>query len=84
MKTAPVPVAEITTTAISLLCRELGVVNTARFLNQFTMGFGNYTEERDKIVRNATVGQLVAEIKQERQKRTRRTKNSRNTSRGAS
>ena len=81
MKTAPVPVAEITTMAITLLCRTIGVVNTARFLNQFTTGHGNYTEERDEIIGDATVDQLVAEIKQRREKGNRRTRASRSPSR---
>ncbi len=50
MKTSPMPIAEITATAIALLCREIGPVNTARFLNQFSNGFGNYTEERDALL----------------------------------
>ena len=59
-------VAEITTAAITLLCREIGPVNTARFLGQFTAGLGNYTEERDAILGHTTVDELVAEIKQRR------------------
>jgi hypothetical protein len=58
--------AEISATAIRVLCREIGPVNTARFLNQFTPGFGNYTEERDQLVGNPTVDELVAEIKRAR------------------
>ena len=60
-------VAEITTTAVSLLCREIGPVNTARFINQFTRGTGNYTQERDRLLGNASVREIVAEIKQRRQ-----------------
>jgi hypothetical protein len=67
-KTTEASIAEITTTAITLLCREMGVVNTARFLNQFTTGLGNYTEERESIIGNATVDQLLAEIKKRREK----------------
>jgi hypothetical protein len=78
--TAP-SVAEITTTAISLLCREIGPVNTARFLNQFTTGLGNYTEERDQILGDPTVDELIAEIKQRRAKGKRRGQPSRNRSR---
>ena len=81
MKTAPVSVAEITTTAIALLCREIGAVNTARFLNQFTTGLGNYTEERDNIIGNPTVVELVAQIKNRRKKSKGRQSVSRNPSR---
>ena len=37
------PLAEVTQEAISILYREIGVVNTVRFLRQFTSGYGNYT-----------------------------------------
>lgn len=59
-------VAEITTTAITLLCRQIGPVNTARFLNQFSAGAGDYTTERDALLGEATVDQLVDEIKRRR------------------
>lgn len=62
-----IPLAELNTSAIRLLCRELGVVNTARFINQFTTGYGNYPEEREQIVGHLTVDEIVAEIKQKRQ-----------------
>ena len=71
MTVAPVPLAEVTTTAIGLLCREIGPVNTARFLNQFTMGFGNYREQRDEILGEPTVDELVAEIHQQREKKSK-------------
>ncbi len=81
MKAHPQPVAEITATAIALLCRELGAVNTARFLNQFTTGLGNYTEERDAILGDASVDQLIAEIKQRRANIQRRVKGKRRPAR---
>ena len=37
------PLNQITQEAIEILYREIGVVNTVRFLNQFTAGFGDYT-----------------------------------------
>lgn len=57
---------EITWSAITILSQELGVVNTARFINQFTPGYGNYTEERDTLFADMTVDEIVAEIKQRR------------------
>ena len=42
------PLSEITQEAISILLREIGVINTVRFLNQFTGGYGNYTETGKK------------------------------------
>ncbi len=57
------PLAEITQTAIRLLCREMGVANTIRFLNQFTTGYGNYTDERDALFGPMTVADIAADIK---------------------
>lgn len=57
------PLAEITQSAIHLLCQEIGIVNTARFLNQFSTGYGNYTEERDDLFGNKSVDEIMAEIK---------------------
>ena len=60
------PLAEITQEAIQVLFREIGVVNTVRFINQFTTGYGNYTEERRELFKNRTLEDLVSQIKQRR------------------
>lgn len=60
------PLAELTLEAIRLLYRELGVVNTVRFLRQFTVGFGNYVEERDMLFADKSLSTIVAEIKSRR------------------
>ncbi|MBW3623002.1 MAG: hypothetical protein KY468_06275 [Armatimonadetes bacterium] len=57
------PLAEINQTAIHLLCREMGVVNTLRFMSQFTKGHGNYTEERDDLFGEMTLEEILGEIK---------------------
>jgi hypothetical protein len=57
------PLAEITQEAIRILCEEMGPVDTLRFVNQFTVGYGNYTEERGKLLEGLTVDDIVAEIK---------------------
>ena len=62
MSIAPISIAEITMTAIDVLCRELGPADTARFLDQFTSGDGDYTAQRDQLLGNPTVDELVAEI----------------------
>ena len=56
------PPAEITHSAIQILCKEIGIVNTARFLNQYSFGQGNSVEDREVIFENQTVEQIVAEI----------------------
>lgn len=60
------PLAEITQEAIQILFREMGVVNTVRFINQYTTGYGNYTEERRELFENQTVVDFVKQIKQRR------------------
>jgi len=66
MTTETESVATITTTAFAILTRELGPVDTARFISQFTVGSGDYTQERDDIIGNPTVAESVAEIKKQR------------------
>ena len=61
------PLAEITHNAIQLLCREIGIANTARFLNQYSFGQGNYVEDREAIFKNQSVEQIVLEIKRLRE-----------------
>lgn len=60
------PLAEITREAIRVLCKEIGLVNTIRFVNQFIIGYGNYTEEREELFADITLDEIVSEIKQRR------------------
>lgn len=62
MMEATRPLTEITQEALRLLYRELGLVNTIRFLNQFTTSFGNYTEERRTIIEHETLEEVLAEV----------------------
>lgn len=45
---------EITEQAIALLTKEIGIVDTVRFLNQFTTGYGDYTQEREALFADLT------------------------------
>ena len=56
------PLIEITQEALRVLYRELGLVNTVRFLNQFSTGFGNYTEERRAVVEDQTLEDVLAQV----------------------
>lgn len=60
------PLTEITREALQILYKEIGIVNTVRFINQFTTGYGNYTQERDQLFAGMTMNDIVAEIKQKR------------------
>jgi len=60
------PLNEITTKAIHILSKEIGLENTIRFLNQFTTGYGNYTEERKKTFNKMSVSEIVTEIRKQK------------------
>ena len=62
------PIARITHRATHALIQELGVVDTIRFLNQFRVGSGNYTAEREQLFEGMSVKDIVAEIKARRTK----------------
>lgn len=63
------PLAQITHEAIAVLCREMGVANTVRFINQFSTGYGNYTEERRDLFKDLTIHEYEAEILKLRQEK---------------
>ena len=55
--------SEITQQAIDVLLKEVGVANTIRFLNQFSTGYGNYTEERENLFEDLTLNEILAQLK---------------------
>ena len=57
------PLNEITRNAIDLLSKEMGIADTVRFLNQFTTGYGNYTEEREAWFKDLTLDEILAAMK---------------------
>jgi hypothetical protein len=57
------PLNEITRNAIDLLSKEMGIADTVRFLNQFTTGYGNYTEEREAWFKDMTLDDIFAAMK---------------------
>jgi len=66
------PLAEITREALQVLYREIGVVNTIRFVNQFTTGYGDYTEERKILLADMTLDDLLTEMSKTKQKPPKR------------
>ncbi len=60
MKTKPI--AQIQHEGISALIRELGPVDTARFIRIFYPGTGDYTTER-RDMENRSMEELVADMK---------------------
>lgn len=57
------PLAEVTTIALRVLIQEIGVVNTARFINQYTHGFGDYKQEREELFKDVTIDAIVQAMK---------------------
>ena len=64
MNTQTLPLNELTRRAVALLTRELGVVETLRFLSQYTQGSGDYTAERSGLLQELTVEELLGKAKE--------------------
>jgi len=64
--------AELRRAGIDALVRALGPVGMARFLQQFDPGHGEYTADRDRIMGNPTVDDLMDELEQRRQSPSRK------------
>jgi len=63
MKTATRSISEISRQATDILFKEMGVVETIRFLNQFSIGRGDYTKDRAKWLDKITMDDAIAQIK---------------------
>lgn len=61
------PLSEINEEAIRLLSKEMGAADTARFISQFTTGFGNYTEERKELFEGLTLEEAAREIREKKE-----------------
>jgi len=48
---------------LKALTKELGASGMAIFLRQFENGSGNYTEEREEILKDITIDDIVESIK---------------------
>lgn len=57
------PLNELTQDAIRILYRELGVMETVRFLRQFSNGYGDYMAEREALLGRKSLDELVEGIK---------------------
>ncbi len=60
------PLDKLNDEALQLLMKELGVANTARFIQQFTTGTGNYTEERKELFKDWTLDDVLKETRRRR------------------
>jgi hypothetical protein len=58
--------AEVTEQAIRLLYTLIGIVDTARFIGQFSTGYGDYTRKRETLFADRSVDDLIDAIKRHR------------------
>ncbi len=65
------PLSEINEQAIRLLVREMGAADAARFISQFTIGYGDYTKERKELFKDLTIEEVVQQVRGEKQRITR-------------
>jgi len=63
LKTTPVQIRE---KGIDALAKALGPLGMVRFLQQYDMGSGDYTQDRKQWLNGETVGNIVKEIKTRR------------------
>ncbi|MBD2594862.1 hypothetical protein H6G74_11045 [Nostoc spongiaeforme FACHB-130] len=56
--------AEIRRLGIEALTKALGPAGMARFMQQFELGSGDYTKDRDQILGNPSIEEIIAEIKE--------------------
>ena len=48
---------------MSALKKELGTVGTAYFIRQFNAGQGNYTAERDELLKGVTLNDIIKNVR---------------------
>ena len=58
--------AEVVGEAIQVLITKIGPANTARVINYFSVGYGDYTEERKHLFAGYTVDDIVREIEEQK------------------
>lgn len=63
MNAAQKPVGELNQRVIDLLCREIGVAETLRFLGQFIQRSGDYARDRHALLGDPTVEEIFAEAR---------------------
>jgi len=53
---------EIRLTGIEILSRHMGLTGMIRFLQQTETGYGDYTQERDNLLGDPSLEELVSDI----------------------
>jgi len=62
MNTQSMTQQQIRMAGVEILSQYMGITGMIRFLQQYEIGFGDYTEERHELLGNPSVDQLVSEI----------------------
>ena len=57
--TDPVAIRKI---GLDVLAKELGPLGMALFIRQYDKGYGNYTEERDELLKGITIEDIEREL----------------------
>jgi len=55
--------ADINHKATEILFEQMGVVNTLKFLSQFSVGHSDYTQERHQWLGELNLDDIISEIK---------------------
>ena len=64
-KASPMQIRQL---GIEALAQALGPVGMVRFLQQFETGSGDYTQDRDELLGEATLEDILVQIKDQRQR----------------
>jgi len=67
MNPATMTLKEVRRTGLQALSRDLGPVGLVRFLQQFEVGYGDYTPERHSWLGDPTVQDISQEIERKRE-----------------
>ncbi|MCL2722757.1 MAG: hypothetical protein FWD47_15615 [Treponema sp.] len=59
---------------LKVLTKKLGVAGTAVFIRQFENGNGNYTKERDNLLKDISIDDIAASIKKRKNNESPRKK----------
>lgn len=62
MNTQVMTQQQIRTVGVEILGQYMGITGMIRFLQQEEMGYGDYTKEKDKLLGEPSLEQLVADI----------------------
>lgn len=66
MNTREMTSEQIRTKGLEALVRELGTVGMIRFIQLFEPGSGDYTKEREDLLKGITLNEIMSEIQSKR------------------